>query len=196
MGTGGTRAAVMVLACLVATPAAAQSLDPGPPGPWVVDVRGVLSGLPTSEAFYPGRPAGTSVPARGFGIDVGGHVYPFRFAAARIGLGADVLIARGSALDVSATLTTVAPQMSFNFGSSDGWSYLTVGLGVAHLAFVPGESTNVRSLNFGGGARWFTGPHLGIGFDIRFHRMAEGGSLDAPTPAFMPVTVAVGLSLK
>ena len=177
----------------LASPVVAQTLNPGPPGPYVIDVRGVTSGVPTGEAFYPGLPTGAGVPTRGFGVNVGGHVYPLQIGPARLGLGADVLVARGSTPDASSRLTTVAPQLSLNFGTSDGWSYLSAGLGAAHIRLDPGASAVVRSVNVGGGARWFLGPRLGIGFDLRFHRVAASGS---ETPASTAVSAAVGFSLK
>jgi hypothetical protein len=177
----------------IAAPVAAQSLSPGPPGPYVVDLRGVTSGVPTGPAFYPNTPVETVVPGRGFGVSVGGHVYAGGFSGARLGVGADVMLARGSTTDASSTLRTVSPQLSLNFGSSDGWSYVGVGMGAARLGVEPGEvAATVRTIHFGGGARWFVGPRLGVGFDLRVHRLAAG----ADTPATTDVTVGVGLSFK
>ena len=174
----------------------AQTLNPGPPGPFAIDVRAVSTGVPTGEAFYPGLPPDAAVPTRAFGMNVGGHLYPFGFGPVRLGFGADVMIARGSTADVTSTLTTVAPQLSANFGTADGWSYLSAGVGAAHVRFEPGVSATVRSINAGGGARWFLGPHFGISFDVRFHMMAAGGDTGAEIPATTSVSLAVGLSVK
>ena len=101
---------------------------------------------------------------------------------------------------MSASLTTVAPQLSLNFGSSDGWSYLSAGYGRAQIsgqrsAFAEGgtatQKRSLPSINFGGGARWFTNDHLAVTFDIRFHRMSPG---DVGSTTF--VSVAAGLSLR
>lgn len=169
----------------------AQSITPGPPGPFVIDVRGATSGIPTSIGLYPTVEAGTSVPARGFGFDVGGHVYLFNLGPARLGLGVNFIRVRGTTTDAAATLTTVAPQLSFNFGTSDGWSYLSLGAGTARIdAIATGSSS---SINAGGGARWFTNRHLGVGFDIRVHKIAaDGDTMGASTT----VSASVGLSMK
>jgi hypothetical protein len=170
----------------------AQSLTPGPPGPhFVIDVRGVTSGIPHSIGLYPTIPDGGSVPARGFGYDVGGHVYLFNLGSARLGLGVNVIGLRGTATDATTTFNILAPQLSFNFGSSDGWSYLSFGAGTAR---VHAEETGTSSaINAGGGARWFIKRHLGIGFDLRLHRIAADGDIMGESTAF---SASVGFSLK
>jgi hypothetical protein len=187
---------LVLLAGLDTPPAAAQAANPGPPGPFVLDVRVVSSGLPGAEAFYPTLPAGTAVPTRGLGGSVGAHVFALHIGPARLGFGADLLFARGSSGDATGSLTTVAPQVSFNFGSSDGWSYLSAGLGPARVTTEPGVTVTVRSTNVGGGARWFLGPHLGVGFDVRFHIMAAGSTNGVEVPGSTAVSAAVGLSLR
>ena len=169
----------------------AQSITPGPPGPFVIDVRGATSGIPTSVGLYPTVEQGTSVPARGFGFDVGGHVYLFHLGPARLGLGVNYIRVRGTTTDATATLETVAPQLSFNFGTSDGWSYLSLGAGTARIdAIATGSSS---AINAGGGARWFTNRHFAVGFDIRVHKIAaDGDTMGASTT----VSASVGLSMK
>jgi Outer membrane protein beta-barrel domain len=185
---------VLLMALLVAGEAFAQGLDP--PGPWVVDVRGATSGLPSDTAFFPPLAVDTLVPSRGFGFDVGAHVYLFSFGPARVGVGADYLQARGTSDTVTATVSTVAPQVSFNFGSSNGWSYLAAGLGRAWVrttavqlnGTAEQETGGVASLNFGGGARWFLTSRLGVGFDVRWHRLSS-------TPNTMLLSAAAGFSI-
>ena len=197
MSTRTALALLVVVLLVSATGAAAQSLNPGPPGPFVFDLRGVTSGVPSGAAFYPGLPDGATVPTRGFGGGVGGHVYAGHVGAARLGLGAEFLVARGSTPDARSMLMTVAPQLSFNFGTSDGWSYLSAGVGAARISLDPGRvAATVRSINYGGGARWFLRPRLGLGFDVRFHRMAAGGKAGAETPASTAMSVSVGFSVK
>src|SRR5919109_874296 len=87
---------------LLGSRAWAQSLTPGLPGPiFVVDVRGSTSGIPFSSGLYPTLPDDSSVPARGFGYDVGGHLYLFNIGPARLGLGANVIGVRGTAIDAT-----------------------------------------------------------------------------------------------
>jgi hypothetical protein len=170
----------------------AQSLTPGPPGPrFVIDVRGATSGIPTGIGLYPTLPDGGMVPTRGFGYDVGAHVYLFNLGAARVGLGVNAIGLRGTAPDATTTMNVVAPQLSFNFGSSDGWSYLSLGAGTAR---VKAEETGSSSaINAGGGARWFIKRHLAVGFDLRVHKIAaDGDTMGASTI----LSASVGFSLK
>ena len=184
------------LLLLAAAPAAAQSREPV--GPFVVDLRGATSGVPNDTAFFPaGVTSDTIVPARGFGLDAGGHVYLFALGPARVGLGASYVRVRGTAEGITATVSTVAPQLSFNFGSRDGWSYLSAGAGRAWVrTTVDGapvaasrDSGALTSINAGGGARWFLRSHLAVGFDVRWHRVSG-------PPRATLLTASVGFSVR
>lgn len=216
---------------MFAVPAAAQTARP--PGPYVVDVRGSVSAIPSHAAFYPPVPTGTIVPSRGFGIDIGGHVYLLRLGPSRLGIGASLLRARGTSSpdppamsgssastvpagpDVVAMVTTVAPQVSLNFGSSQGWSYVSAGIGQARVSSSISEfgaprsvasatpvlafdGRSVRSINFGFGARWFTAPHVAFSFDVRFHMVSasQAAGHAAATPGTTLTVGSVGISLK
>ena len=201
-------AGVAALVVLAGAPAAAQSSSA--PGPWVLDIRAATSSVPTDLALY-ATPTAAVVPARAFGLDLGGNVYLFNFGPARVGVGANILMVRSTARDeptianpdatqrLTLNLRTVAPQLSVNFGSRDGWSYLSAGLGTASLTTrVEGErggereSGQVRSVNFGGGARWFITERLAFGFDLRAHRIAAGNE----TPRSSTFAVGAGLSIR
>ena len=226
--------AVAIAALLMSTPAAAQLSPPSTPGPYVIDIRAPMSGLPSTSGFHPVLPANTLVPKRGFGLGVGGHVYVVRLGVSRVGLGVDVLRVRGTAvtpatsstspantgppsssdalstagqIDVAMTMTAVAPQLSFNFGTREGWSYLSGGYGVAQIRTeatgeqespLTGRTTLVRddgrsaSINYGGGARWFIRDRVAVGFDLRFHRIAAVGT----RPVAKLVVASVGLSVR
>jgi hypothetical protein len=148
---------------LYAAPAAAQIPAPGRPGPYVIDVRGTISGVPNnSPLFFPPLSSGTLVPSRGFGLDLGGHVYLRSVGAARLGIGVNLLrvhgrvetvvvppssgTSTGSSTSTSQTvqtvdgprvdvsLTALAPQASLNFGKADGWSYISAGLGFVSVS--------------------------------------------------------------
>jgi hypothetical protein len=174
--------------------AAAQA--PEPPGPWVLDLRGATAGLPSDTAFFPTVPIDTLVPSRGFGFDVGAHVYLFTLGPSRVGVGANYVRVRGTTETVTAELRTVAPQVSFNFGTRSGWSYLGAGLGRGWVATTAQQlagpasedSGALTAMNFGGGARWFLTGHLGVGFDVRWHRVSG-------TPGTMLVSAAAGFSI-
>ncbi|HYS25191.1 MAG TPA: outer membrane beta-barrel protein [Vicinamibacterales bacterium] len=213
-----------IAALLMSTAAFAQS----PPGPYVIDVRGSMSGTPGGASFYPPVPENTLAPQRGFGFGAGAHVYPFRLGLSRVGLGIDLMRARGTArspattstasgstttivgspgaVEASMTVTTVAPQLSFNFGTHDGWSYLSAGFGTAQtraeVTSTPAASDaasetvsrarRTHAVNFGGGARWFLRDHLAVGFDIRFHRLGATSGL----PSKQIVGLSVGMSVR
>ncbi len=217
-------------------PAAAQIAAPGPPGPFVVDVRGAVAAMPQDAAVFPAVPIGTSMPSLGTGIEIAAHVYPIRLGPMRLGIGASALRIRGAASpatpdsgststsstasavatgpDVDATFTTLAPQLSLNFGSAQGWSYVSAGVGRAHLktgtsAFGGGQSgvaatlaqsldSGTRtSINVGGGARWFTKAHLAFSFDVRLHLVsasaAERAAPAAPRMTLFVASAGVGL---
>ncbi|HKE83178.1 MAG TPA: hypothetical protein VKB50_05470 [Vicinamibacterales bacterium] len=196
------------LACLVlllGSHAEAQSLNPGPPGPFVIDLRGATSGLPVDVALYPDHTGTTTsststttstestsfnVPSRGWGFDVGAHFYPFSLGPTRVGFGASFMEVRGTAADAELVMQVVAPQLSFNFGTSNGWSYLSAGFGPARLD--ADRTFNTQAINAGGGARWFLNNHLAIGFDIRGFQLAATGAF----PKTTKVAVSAGLSLK
>jgi hypothetical protein len=95
--------------------------------------------------------------------------------------------------------------VSFNFGSDQGWSYLSGGMGTGHVTTevrrattLIAESGTVRNLHVGGGARWFISDHAAISFDLRVHRLGRGdprGSRDGTSPATL-FSTSVGLSVK
>ena len=194
-----------------------------------------MSGLPSTSGFHPVLPANALVPKRGFGLGVGGHVYVASLGVSRVGVGVDVLRVRGTAvtlatpsastastatpsssgaslstagqINVAMTMTAVAPQLSFNFGTREGWSYLSGGYGAAQMrttatgeqqAPLSGQTKLVRddgrsaSINYGGGARWFIRDRVAVGFDLRFHRIAAVGT----RPVAKLVVASVGLSVR
>jgi hypothetical protein len=204
-------AACAVAAALISAPAVAQTSSR--PGPWVLDVRGTTSPVPTDPDYYPPQ-AAVLVPARGFGADVGGHVYLFNLGPARLGIGASVMTIRSTA-DAAAvtdedgvttpgqrlvlTMRTVAPQVSFNFGTRDGWSYLSAGIGTGSVnteatGGVEGsrKSGQLRAVNIGGGARWFFTSHVAFGFDLRLYQIAAGDETDRNSM----FAVGAGLSFR
>ena len=177
-----------------------------------MDIHGVTSAVPTDSTFYPTLTS-TIVPSRGFGVDIGAHVYLFNLGPARVGLGAGVMTVRATAQAaastqaesaqpgqrVTLTLRSIAPQVSLNFGSRDGWSYLSAGLGVGGVTArtenaSPGEreSGRLRTVNYGGGARWFMTPRLAFGIDLRAYQLAAG----AGTPRVSVLAAGAGLSIR
>jgi hypothetical protein len=228
------KAGLSIAALFLSTAAFAQPSSS--PGPYVIDLRGVMSGLPSGSAFHPVLPVNTLVPKRGFGLGAGAHVYLVKLGPARLGVGVEIARARGTAMtpattsmittaatsssatatpalsaaspiDTATTITLVTPQVSFNFGARDGWSYLSGGYGSAQIhgagsgQLTPpaaGTATLVRdegraaAVNYGGGARWFIREHVAVGFDLRFHRIAAVGT----QPGARVFALSVGLSVR
>ena len=128
--------------------AAAQETPPEklPIGRFVADVRVAFPKFPDDPAIASG--IGVTVPnlpGRAFGLVVGAHFYPVRLGKVTIGFGAEVTAARrGRTLDtgtedepaettVNSRFSALSPQISLNFGSRDGWSYISGGIGWSHL---------------------------------------------------------------
>ena len=203
---------LVVCSAVCSAPAAAQDA-PAPTTPlvvsWpklVVDARGTTGGVPSESAFYPPLPDDALVPARGFGFDAGAHVYAGALGPARLGYGANVLVVRATQSVTSALTRLVAPQVSFNFGSPRGWSYISGGVGVATvtgrfegragLVDLEQSSGALMAYNIGAGARWFFLPRTAFSFDLRFHRYGAGGEGDVLTPSGSVGSASVGVSFR
>lgn len=198
-----------------ATDARAQTREPV--GPFVVDVRG---GLPRFKDT-PGVAAALGVPAdnipgRGVGLVFGAHWYPVRRRPVSLGIGAELLLSRGSETAEPATptgpegptvntrFTSFAPHVSLNFGSNRGWSYISGGFGWAGFTTelearpVPDPESRPTAIHFGGGARWFAQKHVAFGIDLRYYTISEQLAT-ATRPAYPRMTLMVfsaGISLK
>ena len=203
----------VILLLLTAASAAAQ--DPGPIGPFVIDVRASLVGvgqdtqLATNRGLRPDQLA-----ASGLGLDIGGHVYLFRWRAVTIGLGASTLFASPSRKPgqddpdpsgptVRTRFTAISPQLSLNFGTGDGWSYLSGGLGTSRMSvFVDDgnepEQRRAGTLNYGGGARWFIRPGLAFSFDIRLFAISLLPPINTEpgSPRMTRMAFSAGVSIK
>ncbi len=138
------------------------------------------------------------LPGSGFGFDLNAHVYIFTWKAMTIGLGGQLTVARAHSSErvvegqvvaraVTERLTSIAPQISFNFGTGDGWSYISGGIGPATWSIVPdvgfalpSDEERLQTINYGGGARWFVRPHLAFTFDVRFYAISRGDARAGP----------------
>lgn len=211
--TALTPCRVVLLLMTAVTPAAAQ--DPGPIGRFVIDVRGSFVSvgqdavLAANRGLGPGQLAGS-----GLGLDIGGHVYLFRWRSITFGVGSSALFtspSRSPGPDdpdpngptVTTRFTAFSPQLSFNFGDGDGWSYLSGGLGTSRMSvFVDDgdqpEQRPARTLNYGGGARWFIKPRLAFSFDVRLFAISplEQTNTEPGSPRMTRVAVSVGMSIK
>jgi hypothetical protein len=216
-----SRSLIVVLA-LVACPlwaarAAAQNPDPPPRiGPFVFDVYGTIPLFPQSEQLAASRDLLlTELPRRGVGIHGGAHLYVLKIKAVTFGVGVDVAAARAhkDAIEtaepptqaVTETFTHIAPQLSLNFGTGKGWSYLSAGLGTSVWSILRDGTTpegpnseRLRTLNYGGGARWFLNPHLAFSVDARFYAIDPSspylGRVDGPRTTLL--LIGAGISVK
>ncbi len=203
-------AATCAIAWLLTSPAVATAQGVEPIGRFVVDVRGSIplygqnEQLAANEGLF-----SFQLPSRGLGIDVGGHLYPLRWHGITFGVGISLLTSAGERAagendpvvdgpTVRTTFSAVSPQLSFNFGSKEGWSYLSGGLGSSRLTISTGaqgnESPRVRTINYGGGARWFVKRHLAFTLDLRFYATqpaTEAGGAAAPRMTLMVVNAGV-----
>jgi hypothetical protein len=212
---------VLVLVLGTVSPAAAQQVEPI--GMFVADVRGTLARFKQDGAiasFVGVTPE--DLPTRGLGLALGAHLYPLRKGRVTLGIGGEILWARdsrtGEAPDppavppavpvpppptVTTRLSSIAPHLSLNFGHGEGWSYVSGGIGLATLSAerddVPAaDADSTRMTHYGGGARWFTSPHLAFTFDVRFYaingRPAAGTTPEFPKSRMM--VISVGASFK
>jgi hypothetical protein len=156
------------------------------------------------------------LPSRGWGLDLGVHVYPVRGKRVSLGIGADLVRTSGkkapdpedatAATDptIETRFSTLAPQVSLNFGSTRGWSY--VGGGIHWLRRATGDvdadvadGPRQMGIHYGGGARWFLNRHVAFTFDLRGFRMPEQAA-EGTTVPFQPKSrifmTSAGFSFK
>jgi Outer membrane protein beta-barrel domain len=200
---------------LVACPAAAQ--DPPPRiGPFVVDLHATVPRFPQDAQLAASRGMDLlELPGSGLGLQIGVHVYPIRWRAVTFGVGGEFATGRARQTPTAAQtslrpaterFTTVAPQLSFNFGTGNGWSYISGGLGPSTWAVVPkgqegfaADSETLKTINYGGGARWFMKTHLAFSFDVRFYAINPGTPFFAGvagSPRTTLLVIGAGVSLK
>jgi hypothetical protein len=201
----------------LSTPAAPQ--DPPPKiGPFVVDLHGTIPRFSDEGQLAESRGLTTrELPGTGLGAHAAFNVYMFKWKAVTFGLGVDGTFARAhkSAEPVNATQTTravterfwhAAPDLSFNFGSGNGWSYLSGGIGSSQWSVVPdgeeptpADTERLRTINYGGGARWFSKRHIAFSLDVRFYAIDPGtaGYLGRPGgPRTTLLFMGGGISIK
>ena len=138
----------------------------------------------------------SDLPTRLDGLAFGGNLYPIRGRRMAIGVGAEGLFGRGTATIAGSTagqtllvqtyISGFAGEISANFGHRDGWSYISGGAGPMRIDSFLGDAPLAEpprklTINFGGGARWFTYTHLAVGFDVRFYLLR---AFDGSPPLF------------
>jgi hypothetical protein len=211
----GACAVVLLLQVLTSGPARAQ--DEAPRLPLVaVDLHLSFPVFPQETALADSR--GLTVeelPGRGLGTDLALNVYPVRWRSVTLGVGGSLITAHASSspsstetaalVPVTERLRSIASQLSFNFGTGNGWSYLSAGIGKSTWSLVPeggvetpADQESLKTLNYGGGARWFLTKHVAFSFDVRFYAINPGlpqGELPGSPRTTLRV-IGAGISLK
>jgi hypothetical protein len=204
---------------LHARPALAQQADRI--GVFVIDARGAFMSYDVSaEVSEPLGLETEQLPSRGLGFELGAHVYPIRSQSVALGLGATLLFTRGSEQPdleegqtagpddptVETRIQAFTPQVSLNFGSRRGYSYVSGGIGTVtrtieategRILAEVSDATRVRALNYGGGARWFAASHVAFSFDLRFYQVSsqEATTTNAALPSQRLFVASVGISI-
>ena len=219
-------AAALVAFC----PAAGAQEPPPPLPRVIVDLHGIIPVFPNDNAqlagsrtvFDPLR-AGprrlfvSELPGAGFGGRVGISLYLFRWKVVTVGVSGEawtassnstpaattVVLSDGSVatlFPVNERLTSGDGQLSLNFGSGHGWSYLSGGFGRSQWSIVPdGASASsadaqlLPTTNYGGGAHWSIKRHLGFGLDVRIYELQPGTS---GSPRTRLLVAGAGIFLK
>ncbi len=103
---------------------------------------------------------------------------------------------------VTSRFTAISPQITFNFGHRNGWSYVGGGLGTSRLNVYPQQQSTpvqrrTRTLNYGGGARWFLTPNVALSLDLRFFAISPieqlGEQPGSPRQTLMAANIGVSV---
>jgi len=209
-------AALLILSA--AQPARAQ--DPPPKIPlFVVDLHASVPRFPDAAPLAASRELMLAeLPGRGLGLQLSAHVHVFRWRAVTFGVGGEVAGSRArktppapasgqttTLRNVEEKFQSVGSQLSFNFGTGDGWSYISGGVGKSKWSVIPdggqplpSDEASLKTINYGGGARWFAKTHVAFSFDVRFYAINPGPPhLDTPGgPRTTLLVIGAGISVK
>jgi hypothetical protein len=183
-----------------------------------VDVHGTAPRFPDDDVqLAESRGLALSeLPGAGLGLHAGAHVYVLTWKALTIGLGGRLTVARAhqgaqplaavqTTRAVTERFTNISPQLSFNFGTGHGWSYISGGIGPSRWSLTPdgrqpaaADQERLMTIDYGGGARWFAKPHLAFSFDVRFYAIDPGTPLGVRpgTPRTTLLIMGAGVSFK
>lgn len=208
-------ALVVALLLAIASPVFAQ--EPPPKiGPFVIDVHATVPRFPDNAQLADSRNMQISeLPGAGLGVQIAAQIYLFKWKVVTVGVGGDFAHARSSQTPpegntaglraATETFQTISPQLSLNFGNGNGWSYISGGIGQSTWSIVPAgadplpsDTDRMRTVNYGGGARWFAKKHLAFSFDVRFYQIDPGTPyLGYPgSPRTTLLILGAGVSVK
>jgi len=167
------------------------------------------------------------LPGAGLGVQAAVQIHLLKVKAVTFGIGAEVATGHASQTPAngatsstgvplrpaSERFSTFAPQLSFNFGNGNGWSYISGGIGYSHWELTPegavppdvaagvqaANAEPLKTINYGGGARWFVKKHLAFSLDVRFYAINPGTPYLPPTlgsPRTTLLIIGAGVSVK
>jgi hypothetical protein len=212
-----SRRCALICAVLLPLSSAVSAQEPPPRIPIVaIDLHATVPRFPSNPALAASRSMTLAeLPGAGLGLQGIVTLYPIRWRAVTFGIGGEVTANRSrqaapagnpGVRGAEEKFLSAAPQLSFNFGSGHGWSYLSGGIGVAQWSLIPddradplpSDSERLKTINYGGGARWFAKPHLAFSFDVRFYAINPGSPyLTNPgSPRTTLFIVGAGVSFK
>ncbi len=188
-----------------------------PIGRFVVDARAAFPGFPQDAAIAAGLGVtAANLPTRALGMVAGAHWYPARLGPVTFGVGAEVLLSRASRTlepatkgadggpTVKSRFSALSPQVSFNFGKREGYSYISGGIGRSTFEAEREDAARAdpgrrsKTINYGGGARWFINRHVAVSLDLRFYAVSpqEATSMRPGLPRLRLMVFSVGAGLR
>lgn len=207
--------AIVPLSIASAQTARAQEAPPRIPL-FAVDLHASLPRFPQDSAGLAAS-RGMSLqelPGAGLGLQASVHLYPLKWKAITFGIGGELAMGRATQTPPAGAenvrpsveeLTSFSPQLSFNFGTGNGWSYISGGIGTATWAVTPqgqegfpADTDRLRTANYGVGARWFMKSHVAFSFDVRVYTINAGFSYFGlpASPRTALLIIGAGVSLK
>jgi hypothetical protein len=212
----------LALVLLIGASGAVRAQEAPPRLPYlVVDLHGAFVGFPATQGLADSRGVALGqLPGPTIGGDIAVHIYPLRWRAITFGIGGQVMAARsrqvpaavagvGTLTPVTETFVTAAPEISFNFGNGNGWSYISGGIGRSVWQVLPDgadpqspDEERLQTSNYGGGARWFIKKHVAFSFDVRIYGIKAGTQVSpfavnfANAPRANLLVIGAGVSIK
>jgi hypothetical protein len=211
--------AALVACALLPISAAAQDVpaEKLPIARYVVDARMTFPRFKQDAAIANAIGVGVlNLPTRGFGLVAGAHWYPMRIGFMTLGVGGEwVRASRSKTLNTgtetapvtvttNTRFSTLSPQISFNFGSRVGYSYISGGIGRANYTAeraddpLPDPESGSKTINYGGGARWFAKKHVAISLDVRFYAVnpQEATATRPGYPRMTLLAMSAGVAIR
>ena len=106
-------------------------------------------------------------------------------------------------VEVRGRFSSFSPQFSLNFAGTTGYSYISGGAGFSTFALTtepdfPSEVERIKTIDYGGGGRWFNRRRVAFSFDVRFYMMKAHTSASGlvVTPRMTRLVISAGASFR